>query len=432
MAEQRSKQSKQTNNPLVKWVFTLNNPTDAERAAVSEWLTANAKTAAWQLEQGEKETPHLQGAIWLSKKYRLSQLKKEFSDRAHFEPMRGTWAQARDYAMKEQTRKDGPWTVGYVQAAEGQGSRNDLNEVKDKIDAGSTMLEVFENHFRTTLTHYRGLQVYSSLRRATEREWHTYTTVYWGKPGTGKSRRAQWEANAYAGSGSAFWLPKPAGQTGWWCGYDQNEVVVIDDFYGWLKYDHLLRLCDRYPTRVETKGGSVGFTAKRIIITSNKHPELWFPNVTDHSALMRRLSGDLGEIVEMNDDSCWVPPSNEMAIEEDDEESGIRIVATQASYIDEEDDDISDVDIRRAAADDFDRNSSSRVQRVLSDAKEASLPRVQQLLKFVDAAYDSDLTMSDDEESEATESNSVEVMQPPNAPRKRKRTVVYDSDGASQ
>ena len=41
-------------------------------------------------------------------------------------------------------------------------------------------------------------------------------------------------------------------------------------------YREMLRLLDRYPCQVETKGGSVNFAPKTIIILSNKAPEDWY------------------------------------------------------------------------------------------------------------------------------------------------------------
>lgn len=61
-----------------------------------------------------------------------------------------------------------------------------------------------------------------------------------------------------------------------------------DDFYGWMPYDTLLRLCDRYPLLIETKGGQTIFLAKTIIITSNNTPAQWYKNV-NLKAFIRRV-----------------------------------------------------------------------------------------------------------------------------------------------
>jgi hypothetical protein len=46
--------------------------------------------------------------------------------------------------------------------------------------------------------------------------------------------------------------------------------------------------------RVETKGTSVPFLAKRVIITSNKCPTKWYQRGL--GALRRRLSGEIGHV----------------------------------------------------------------------------------------------------------------------------------------
>jgi hypothetical protein len=47
-------------------------------------------------------------------------------------------------------------------------------------------------------------------------------------------------------------------------------VVILDEFYGQLPFSYMLKLMDRYPLRVEVKGGVIHFRAKLLIITSNK------------------------------------------------------------------------------------------------------------------------------------------------------------------
>ena len=65
--------------------------------------------------------------------------------------------------------------------------------------------------------------------------------------------------------------------------------MVLDDFYGWIKFDEMLRLLDRYPLLVETKGGTTHFTSRFIHITSNKHPSSWYKRGHYYDALFRRF-----------------------------------------------------------------------------------------------------------------------------------------------
>lgn len=107
--------------------------------------------------------------------------------------------------------------------------------------------------------------------------------VYWGRTGTGKSRRAWAEAgeNAY---------PKDP-RSKFWDGYRNHEHVVCDEFRGGIDISHLLRWFDRYPVIVEVKGSSVVLRAKRIWITSNIDPRNWYPDLDEETkqALLRRL-----------------------------------------------------------------------------------------------------------------------------------------------
>jgi len=107
--------------------------------------------------------------------------------------------------------------------------------------------------------------------------------VFWGKTGTGKSRRA-WEE-----AGMEAYCKDP--RTKFWDGYQDQENIVVDEFRGGIDVAHLLRWLDRYPVRVEIKGSSKPLVAKKIWITSNICPTVWYPLIDEETlaALMRRL-----------------------------------------------------------------------------------------------------------------------------------------------
>jgi hypothetical protein len=272
------------------WVFTINNPTDNQLP--NEWQE-DVAYAVWQQEEGTNGTPHLQGYLQMKKRSRLSAMKK-LSKTAHWEMRRGTHEEALAYCTKEETRKMGPWTYGRATTKSGQ--RNDLLALKTAMDAGQTEKEIATNPetFPVWAKYFRAMERYNRLTGKKIRTWPTTTIVYWGPPGTGKSSRALVE-----GGEDAYWLPKPHSHGSvWWDGYDGQEVVVIDEFYGWIPRDLMCRLSDRYPLFVETKGGSVPFLAKKIIITSNSHPDQWWK--IGLGAMSRRLSPPLGSVVEIS------------------------------------------------------------------------------------------------------------------------------------
>lgn len=134
-----------------------------------------------------------------------------------------------------------------------------------------------------------------------QRSWKTEVVVYWGPPGTGKTRRAQFEAGS-----NAYWLRKPISKNGalWFDGYEGQEVVVIDEFYGWIARDFMQRMCDRYPLMVEIKGSAVHFLSKKVIITSNQDPKDWWK--IGLGAMERRIEHMeyMGDVL-----NCWKPPA---------------------------------------------------------------------------------------------------------------------------
>lgn len=138
---------------------------------------------------------------------------------------------------------------------------------------------------------------YNALRRiatdnlqalAMERE----VFVYWGRTGTGKSRKAWSEAGLDAYPKGMLFLLTLDPNSKFWDGYRGHGHVVIDEFRGSISISHVLRWFDRYPVIVEVKGSSVCFTATSIWITSNLDPRLWYPDADEETrdALLRRLN----------------------------------------------------------------------------------------------------------------------------------------------
>lgn len=102
------------------WCFTLNNPTDDDKNMIKEGYydkksgrsPAGTKATNRSLftahkichlsygeEVGSSGTPHLQGIIVFSSRVALKRVKL-FLPRAHLEPMRGTYREAKDYCRK--------------------------------------------------------------------------------------------------------------------------------------------------------------------------------------------------------------------------------------------------------------------------------------------------------------------------------------------
>jgi len=106
---------------------------------------------------------------------------------------------------------------------------------------------------------------------------------YHGETGTGKTRTAYEEhPDAYIKDNEHKWFE----------GYDAHTTIIIDDMrYDTFKYNHLLRILDRYPNRLECKGGSRQNLAHTIIITAPQSPQEMFENkITENiGQLLRRI-----------------------------------------------------------------------------------------------------------------------------------------------
>lgn len=263
------------------FVFTLNNPTitpDQLWAA----LSPKAKYLIFQLEKGENGTPHFQGYCELNRQSRFAPIKSLIPS-AHIEPRRGSQAQAKAYASKEDTRVEGPFEYGeFIETNPGQ--RTDVRAFRDAILSGKRKRDLLEE-FPGDLQRY---PKFVELCRSTivqQPRVGLRVNLLYGEPGLGKSRMA------YESTDDLYAVP--IGKDLWFDGYDGQTSLLLDDFSGEMKLVHLLRLLDIYPMQVPVKGAFVNLVATTIWITSNKPPREWY-DWTKHGevryrALMRRF-----------------------------------------------------------------------------------------------------------------------------------------------
>ncbi|ASV72306.1 replication associated protein [Porcine circovirus 1] len=267
--------------PHKRWVFTLNNPSEEEKNKIRELpisLFDYFVCGEEGLEEGR--TPHLQGFANFAKKQTFNKVKWYLGARCHIEKAKGTDQQNKEYCSKE----------GHILiecgAPRNQGKRSDLSTAVSTLLETGSLVTVAEQFPVTYVRNFRGLaELLKVSGKMQQRDWKTAVHVIVGPPGCGKS---QWARN-FAEPSDTYWKPS---RNKWWDGYHGEEVVVLDDFYGWLPWDDLLRLCDRYPLTVETKGGTVPFLARSILITSNQAPQEWYSStaVQPVEALYRRIT----------------------------------------------------------------------------------------------------------------------------------------------
>ena len=270
------------------WVATVNNWRQSDLDRIAQ-LHADGYSShvAYQPEVGESGTKHLQCVFTFKTKRELGPLKKKYGSHWHWEPMRADYSKALEYCRKEETRDPdagfGFTEFGTAPVGAGiQGNRSDLAGAIALIRGGATQLEVLEAHPATFVRNVRGLTHAIALLER-RRDFKTTIRWYYGPTGTGKSRAAFDEAP------TAYW--KDASNH-WWDFYGGNENVIIDDYRcSFCQFNQLLRYFDRYPMRVEFKGGSCEFVAKTIYVTAPNSPEFMWAGRTeeDLSQLLRRI-----------------------------------------------------------------------------------------------------------------------------------------------
>ncbi len=242
----------------------------------------NVSYCVWQKEKCPKtDKIHLQLFVQFENRCRRSACLKLYQ---------GDWRVARSvkdvvaYCQKEDTRIDGPWTIGEAPVIQGSKFHKLLDELKD----GATEKDI--------LLSYPGLSMrYSTgIRRARHlmtpaRTQNTQIVWIWGPSGAGKTKYAEKAAKA---GGRSVYIKDST--TKWWPCYNQQDCVIIDDFKGGLLPAHLFQIGgNSYPLQVEDKGTYVHFNSKEVYITSVRHPRYIYGEDTRAwiQGLRRRVTG---------------------------------------------------------------------------------------------------------------------------------------------
>lgn len=262
------------------WTWTLNNYTPNERDDIHHIEDGKIRYLIYGIEVGESGTPHLQGYLELTSPQRMSAMKKlPGLGRAHFEVRRGTRDQARTYCMKDgEYFESGDWAAG------GQGTRNDLRGMIEKIKANPTnTIEHMESDPLTYSKHQRFIEKYIQVleKESTKDFRKVEVEVLHGAAGVGKTKAAHdADPNIFTvNTDEAFPFD----------GYNGEKTILLDDFYGGIKYHNLLRILDGHQLRVNIKGGSRYAQWTKVFITSNVGPSEWYKSGLT-PALKRRLT----------------------------------------------------------------------------------------------------------------------------------------------
>jgi len=288
-------------------VITLNNPTALAKIAFKAFATSEkVKYSIAAFEIGESGTPHIQAYFQLKAKMNFNTFKSHVPG-AHIESAKGTGPRNKEYCSKgrqphtewEALGISGPnygkdvnifFEHGEMKT---QGERTDLAEIAQMTIDGASIQDIAMLQPETFIKFHKGILAHrAAVAQPRSTDTAKEVIVHIGSTGTGKTK------TAFEEHPDAHIQGNECGK--WFDGYDQHKVVILEEFRGQLPFGYLLRLTDRYPMKVEFKGGMTEFIADKIIITAPEHPGLWYAKLEQRDGKMAQFKRRITKILEFH------------------------------------------------------------------------------------------------------------------------------------
>ncbi len=268
-------------NPRLRlWCFTRNKRDD-ENALPDPWAEL-PQGATWLLFQEEMASrPHYQGVIYFKHPTsRGAAVERLGGGGIHLIGCNGTAAQNKAYCSKTKTSVGEPVELGVMPV---QGKRTDVHNAVSAVRKRGYEAAFID--FPDTMVKYpNGLKEYSRIAAKKQRGMSYIPPeilVLIGPTECGKTRLALDIPSR------GIYIKNLDNE--WWDGYNREQTILLDDFYGQIKYGYLLRLLDGNPISVNIKGSHAPLLNTRWIITSNSPPWEWYSFSGSKEALYNRL-----------------------------------------------------------------------------------------------------------------------------------------------
>lgn len=233
----------------------------------------------------ETQRLHWQIYVYLKMRKTLSSIKKLFGHSVHAEVARSSHEECVAYCSKEKTRVDGTQKeFGEIETGQGSVS-NQWERLREDAET-KTMQELVRSHWAISVRNFSGLRQSVNVLKGRPGLIERQTFCLWGPTGVGKTSYA---VNHW-GLENIFFKDFSGGQA-WFDGYEDEEVIVVDEFYGEATMAFVMRMTDRYPIQAPIKGGFVWLRHSTVVFTSNRDPRDWWPNAHPDvlAAFFRRM-----------------------------------------------------------------------------------------------------------------------------------------------
>lgn len=228
----------------------------------------------------------LQKAIGIDKelKYSDNEGVEHFAWKCHIKPhAKGTDSSCIAYCKKDDTAIKGTFVEHGNVPQMKPGKRTDIDQAVIDIREGK------EPSPNILLKYPNGVKALKAKvnkdNTANRNTFDIIVNVFWGGAGTGKTKSI---IDKY-GQKNVYSLTKAKNEV-WFDGYEQEKILIIDDFYGWIPWGELLQILDRYQLKLQIKGSYTWANWDKVFITSNKAYHEWYPNIENIEALERRIN----------------------------------------------------------------------------------------------------------------------------------------------
>ncbi len=229
----------------------------------------------------ETKRPHWQGYIEFHHNYRRGQVINVLGA-CHLEPRYATRSAAREYCRK----KASAIANTQVEFGEWRVDIQHRRKLSDLLDSHVSLDDLIKEAPVYYVRYHRGLEKLYAYRNAQKAKEFRFVkvAVYLGPTGTGKTRKALEEPDHFK---------LPLSDKIWFDCYAGESCLVIDDFYGNIRYSHLLNILDGHELLLPVKGSFIWANWTKVIITSNREPCDWYKMMFGlPPALERRLTNN--------------------------------------------------------------------------------------------------------------------------------------------
>lgn len=228
---------------------------------------------------------HIQGYFKTKSAFSYKKLKEKLGADIHLEATRSVTKSIK-YCTKAETRISGPYPIGNIHI-----KTDKFTQLSEYISRGD-IRSIREQCFPLLIRHRRNILEELSATTSPSSFKHTRGIWLCGPSGIGKTRFIHQQPDLYI---------KPHNK--WWDGYTGHRLVCGDDWdqsiWKW-GLNYIKTWADHYPTRGETKGGTIYLNYEWFMITSNITLDESLIDIptSHHTAIKRRF-------IEIKTDDDW-------------------------------------------------------------------------------------------------------------------------------